>query len=60
MTMLQEPLPFETQADTIRVFLVDDHPIVRLYRDVRLFRLYEGTSQIHQVNIARHLMRGDH
>jgi acyl-CoA dehydrogenase len=39
---------------------IDDHPIVRLYRDVRLFRLYEGTSQIHQVNIARHLMRGDH
>jgi acyl-CoA dehydrogenase len=37
---------------------LDDHPIVRLYRDVRLFRLYEGTSQIHQVNIARHLLRG--
>lgn len=37
---------------------VDDHPIVRLYRDVRLFRLYEGTSQIHQVNIAKHLLRG--
>ena len=25
----------------------------RFYRDVRLFRLYEGTSQIHQLNIAR-------
>jgi len=25
----------------------------RFYRDVRLFRLYEGTSQIHLVNIAR-------
>ena len=37
---------------------IDDHPIVRLYRDVRLFRLYEGTSQIHQVNIAKHLLRG--
>ncbi|KQW63434.1 acyl-CoA dehydrogenase family protein [Variovorax sp. Root411] len=25
----------------------------RFYRDVRLFRLYEGTSQIHLVNIAK-------
>ncbi len=33
--------------------------VPRFYRDVRLFRLYEGTSQIHQLNIARHLMRGD-
>ncbi|MCA3181538.1 MAG: acyl-CoA dehydrogenase family protein [Burkholderiaceae bacterium] len=37
---------------------VEDHAIVRLYRDVRLFRLYEGTSQIHQVSIAKHLLRG--
>ncbi len=29
------------------------HPIERFYRDIRLFRLYEGTSQIHQLNIAR-------
>ena len=34
--------------------------VPRFYRDVRLFRLYEGTSQIHQLNIARHLLRGDH
>jgi len=33
--------------------------VPRLYRDVRLFRLYEGTSQIHQLNIAKLLMRGD-
>ncbi|HEY5637532.1 MAG TPA: acyl-CoA dehydrogenase family protein [Burkholderiales bacterium] len=32
--------------------------VERLYRDVRLFRLYEGTSQIHQLNIARHLLQG--
>jgi alkylation response protein AidB-like acyl-CoA dehydrogenase len=24
---------------------------------VRLFRLYEGTSQIHQMNIAKHVLR---
>jgi acyl-CoA dehydrogenase len=28
----------------------------RFYRDVRLFRLYEGTSQIHLVNIAKRSM----
>lgn len=25
----------------------------RFYRDVRVFRLYEGTSQIHQLNTAK-------
>ncbi len=34
-----------------------DSPIERFYRDVRLFRLYEGTSQIQQLVIARHLIR---
>ncbi|QKV54717.1 acyl-CoA dehydrogenase family protein [Comamonas antarctica] len=29
------------------------HAIERFYRDVRLFRLYEGTSQMHQLNIAK-------
>ena len=28
-------------------------PVERIYRDVRLFRIYEGTSQIQQVVIAR-------
>ncbi|NMO92631.1 acyl-CoA dehydrogenase family protein [Actinomycetospora sp. TBRC 11914] len=28
-------------------------PVERIYRDVRLFRIYEGTSQIQQVIIAR-------
>jgi len=32
--------------------------VPRFYRDVRLFRLYEGTSQIHQLNIAKALLRG--
>lgn len=30
--------------------------IERFYRDVRAFRIYEGTSQIHLVNIARRLL----
>lgn len=32
---------------------VSDNVAERFYRDVRLFRLYEGTSQIHLLNIAK-------
>jgi len=38
-------------------YVADYSPIERYYRDVRLFRLYEGTSQIHQLNIARQTLR---
>ncbi|MET0295382.1 MAG: acyl-CoA dehydrogenase family protein, partial [Phenylobacterium sp.] len=36
---------------------VADHGIERLYRDVRIFRIYEGTSQIQQLIIARETLR---
>lgn len=36
---------------------VSDYGIERFYRDVRIFRLYEGTSQIQQMIIARELAR---
>lgn len=36
---------------------IGDYGIEQFYRDVRLFRLYEGTSQIHQLNIARHTLQ---
>jgi acyl-CoA dehydrogenase len=35
---------------------IADYGIERFYRDVRLFRLYEGTSQIQQLIIARQMM----
>jgi acyl-CoA dehydrogenase len=35
-------------------------PVERLYRDARLFRLYEGTSQIQQLVIARQLLSSAH
>ena len=31
--------------------------IERFYRDVRAFRIYEGTSQIHLLNIAKQMLR---
>ncbi len=36
---------------------IADYGIERLYRDVRLFRLYEGTSQIQQLIIARETLK---
>jgi acyl-CoA dehydrogenase len=34
-----------------------EYGIERFYRDVRLFRLYEGTTQIQQIIIARNMVR---
>lgn len=36
---------------------VSDYGIERFYRDARIFRLYEGTSQIQQIIIARELSK---
>ncbi|MDQ4060934.1 MAG: acyl-CoA dehydrogenase, partial [Pseudomonadota bacterium] len=36
---------------------IADYGIERFYRDVRLFRLYEGTTQIQQLVIARNMIR---
>lgn len=36
---------------------IADYGIERLYRDVRLFRIYEGTSQIQQLIIARETIK---
>ena len=36
---------------------VADHGIERFYRDVRIFRIYEGTSQIQQIVIARETLK---
>jgi acyl-CoA dehydrogenase len=36
---------------------IADYGIERFYRDVRLFRIYEGTTQIQQIVIARNMVR---
>ena len=36
---------------------ISDYAVERLYRDVRLFRIYEGTSQIQQLIIAREMLK---
>jgi acyl-CoA dehydrogenase len=35
---------------------VADYGVERLYRDVRIFRIYEGTSQVQQIVIAKDLI----
>ena len=37
---------------------VGDFPIERLYRDARVYPIFEGTSQIQRLVIARQLLRG--
>ena len=36
---------------------IADYGIERFYRDVRIFRIYEGTSQIQQVIISRETLK---
>ncbi|MEF9605183.1 acyl-CoA dehydrogenase family protein, partial [Paracoccus sp. PXZ] len=46
---------------TVQIFggagYIADYGVERFYRDVRLLRLYEGTSQIQQIVIARDMIR---
>jgi len=48
---------------TVQVFggagYMAEYPAERLYRDARLFRIYEGTSQIQQLVIGRAMVEGD-
>ena len=37
---------------------ISEYPAERFYRDVRLFRIYEGTTQIQQLVIARNMIKG--
>jgi acyl-CoA dehydrogenase len=36
---------------------VSEYAVERLYRDVRIFRIYEGTTQIQQTVVAKDMMR---
>ncbi|MCC6435015.1 MAG: acyl-CoA dehydrogenase family protein [Acidimicrobiales bacterium] len=36
---------------------LNDYPVEKLYRDVRVYQIYEGTSEVQKLMIARHLDR---
>ena len=36
---------------------INEYPVERFYRDARLLRLYEGTTQVQQIIIGRELLR---
>jgi alkylation response protein AidB-like acyl-CoA dehydrogenase len=35
-----------------------DYPVEKLYRDMRVFKIYDGTSEVQKMLIARELLRG--
>ena len=37
--------------------VVSEHPVERLYREIRALRIYEGASEVQQLIIARELLR---
>lgn len=49
-------------SDAIQVLggygFLKDYPVERIYRDVRVCQIYEGTSEVQRLVIARDLMRG--
>ena len=49
-------LRFDTGTDGGAGY-VDDHPVERYYRDSRVTTIYEGTSQIQKLVIAREVLK---
>lgn len=49
-------------TDAVQIFggygYTKDYPVEKLMRDAKLLQIYEGTSQIQRVVIARHLLAG--
>ena len=48
-------------TDAVQVFggygYMKDYPVEKLMRDAKLLQIYEGTSQIQRVVIARNLLK---
>ncbi|MCB9666838.1 MAG: acyl-CoA dehydrogenase family protein [Myxococcales bacterium] len=53
----------EVTTDAVQVFggngYMRDYPVEKLMRDAKILQIYEGTSQIQRIVIARHLLAGN-
>jgi acyl-CoA dehydrogenase len=49
-------------TDAVQIFggygYMKEYPVEKLMRDAKLLQIYEGTSQIQRVVIARNLLKG--
>jgi acyl-CoA dehydrogenase len=52
----------QVTTDAVQIFggygYTKDYPVEKLMRDAKLLQIYEGTSQIQRVVIARELLKG--
>jgi acyl-CoA dehydrogenase len=52
----------QTATDAVQIFggngYVRDYPVEKLFRDAKLLQIYEGTSQIQRLVIAKQLLGG--
>jgi acyl-CoA dehydrogenase len=50
-------------TDAVQIYggygFIKDYPVEKLMRDAKIMQLYEGTSQIQRMVIARELLDGD-
>ncbi len=55
-------MAMEVATDAVQIFggygYTKEYPVEKIMRDVKLVQIYEGTSQIQRVVIARHLLKG--
>jgi RNA polymerase sigma factor (sigma-70 family) len=54
-------MAMEVATDAVQIFggygYTKEYPVEKIMRDVKLVQIYEGTSQIQRIVIARHLLR---
>jgi acyl-CoA dehydrogenase len=54
-------MAMEVTTDAVQIFggygYTKDYPVEKLMRDAKLMQIYEGTSQIQRIVIARELLR---
>ena len=52
----------QTAIDAVQVFggngFVKEYPVEKLMRDAKIFQIYEGTSQVQRMVIAKQLLSG--